>query len=218
MILQDDRLVPKIRRTRIPRNVYFPRLGDEKGPSSDRRQSPEKGGPVGGGRVIDMDTTVSSTLIAAVPPEDEAIASTLAELDQQLDAWARAVEEVQAALGEAASQVAADPAGAAAKSPPSAESKATVAPAGTEVTSERLASAVASDGLRTEPVASVEEVAAQTKQSAARADAAAKASAAEDERLLASLDPKKAKAIRIRRRLSNNSKSVHELLAEEGWI
>jgi hypothetical protein len=37
----------------------------------------------------------------------------------------------------------------------------------------------------------------------------------DDEALLATLDPKKARAIRIKRRLSNNTKSVRELLDEK---
>ena len=172
-----------------------------------------------------MDTTASSTLIAEVPPEDGTIATALADLDHKLAAWERAVADVHATLGESANraavapeQVASEKAAAASSLPVEVEERAVssvpLIPSVADVDFDAPLTAPVSGALAEEAANLAEAAAAEADATATRVAAQAAAAAEEDERLLASLDPKKAKAIRIRRRLSNNSRSVRELLAE----
>lgn len=177
-----------------------------------------------------MDTTALDKQLAALRADDERIAAQLASVDAKLTEWSDLVRQVQAALN-AGMLTPAAPSDVAPPPPPAAEQRATApeaSPAAPEpppaepemppeappVTADEPTAPPASEPLAVTPT---EEAPAPATPAAAEpppAQSAPPAAEEDDEQLLASLDPDLAKAIRVKRRLTGNRKSIRELLDE----
>lgn len=164
-------------------------------------------------------TTVN---LPELPASTEDIRQALAEVEARLSAWSAAMAAIHAEFAgtPGAAPPAAEPPAIAAAEPPAPAPK----PAEPEPATAAVAAAPAETTGLEEPSATMspEEPAEPARQvkSARRAGREAPAPpprpviSEEDEALLASLDPETAKAIRVMRRLSDQQKSVRELLEE----
>ncbi len=144
-----------------------------------------------------MDTTAVDKRIAELRADDDQLRSHLTQLDEKLTIFIAAIRDGQANLRatRARADVAAPPA-------PVAEA--------TTSTNETQRS-VASRGMFAGGAPPKAEPAAEMPRSEVPEEPAV---SAEDEALLAGLDPKAANAIRVKRRLTGYRKSVRELLEE----
>jgi hypothetical protein len=177
--------------------------------------------------------TTERDILVEIPRDDGGIGEALADLQTRIAAWTQAIGQVHNSLTAAVTRAAEAPAPAEAPKvvelPPSnrpaaataGKRPASAAPAPVSKTGEaapsepklrpsKIKKLIGSKGGTTNPAdldrfAFKEETPPEPQQPA---------TVDEDEALLASLDPKKAREIRIKRRLCNNKKSVRELLEE----
>lgn len=146
---------------------------------------------------------------AALPPDDGSLDQAVADLDSKLAAWSGAILRAQTALKDLATARKDD---APVASP---EAPAPVTPSA-RIDSRPVTKRAPVPDVSTPPTPAT--VPAPAGPSPARVDAPAPAAPvpnpapAEDEALLASLDPETVRKIQVLRRLSNNKKSVRELL------
>lgn len=168
---------------------------------------------------VDCDMTALQVDIR-VPVEDDAVQRAFDQLDAQMEAWLASMKRIETQLQTKRTACPSTPS--VSEVPQSNEAKPSVpesqvattpvssAPAG-------LASATEKEVAQTKSAALAVSapVEAATTSIAPSAEApAAKPAESDDETLLASLDEETAKAIRVMRRLSNNRRSVRDLLAE----
>lgn len=184
-----------------------------------------------------MDTTTLDKQIAAFRADNEAIRDRLAELDTKLTTWLAALEGAQAALHAATRQVGVtedsppdeqpeapaakacevtdgpDPANAVELPPQTPAESVTDAPTMAAAEPEQDSEANLGSGMfrgsaSPEPEACDPQAPADGVQAEADDD--------DEEELLAELDPELANAVRVKRRLTGNRRSVRALLAELG--
>lgn len=183
--------------------------------------------------VVRMGTTDFNSRVTEVPADDGAIGAALADLDQKLTTWTSEMDRMQVVLKRAVENVASSSvdtglspvAEASSVAPPGTASASTEAdtsdtegpakvvklpPRNTEVKTEGATVVEPQAPLvqGTPPLATPE------PEACAEPAVAEEPKIDEDEALLATLDLKTARAIKIRRRLCNGSKSVRELLDE----
>ncbi len=149
--------------------------------------------------------------------DDHELQRELDGLDEQLRAWLTAVQglrlvPVQTELGESAPRE--KPAGKAVAAKPEAEPPPERAEPAADVTAGPVAEEPAKGAgpAADEPAKSAGPAADESAKSAAPAEPAADNS--EDEALLAELAPEVANAVRVKRRLTGNRRSIRELIAE----
>lgn len=176
-----------------------------------------------------MDTTGPDISILEVPRDDGTIHRAIDDLEQKINAWVDAVADAQriveklaqvelrSAVSPTASPADADPAPQAAR--PVAEATAPAASvAETSVKDDGKKKGLRLDHLTNKPPAKPSPKKGITVYEDVEVEVAApktpQDTTEEDEALLATLDPKLAKQIRIRRRLGNGKKSVRQLLDE----
>lgn len=167
-----------------------------------------------------MDATTIDSRIAALRADDGVIERNLAELDARLSTWLAAMREGQAALlsrvGDIAAAPETDPAPEHGPAAADDQEQSVVPQRGSRLFRRRKGDTCNSgaggpeaghQSGKTGPAPlSPETVPASSEVAAPQAD--------EDEVLLSSLDPETANAIRVKRRLTSNKKTVRELLDE----
>jgi hypothetical protein len=170
-------------------------------------------------RGVDCDMTALQVDIR-VPVEDDAVKQAFDQLDVQMEAWLASMKRIEAQLQTKRSPCPSTPS--VSEVPQLNEAKPSVpesqvamtpvslAPAGTVSAGEKL---VPTDKPATLTVATPAEAAA-TVPDPSTEPPAAKPVESDDETLLAGLDEETAKAIRVMRRLSNDRRSIRDLLAE----
>ena len=171
-----------------------------------------------------MESAGENVTAIEVPGEDAAIGLALDDLDTKIEAFSTAMQAGLGALRSAADRAWQDQRS---KADSSATADIPNAPAGEPAPAavKPAAKAIKTEATE-EPAKPIPVVRAAEKpagpqvvkfrpNAASEPEPARPAEVDEDEALLATLDPKVAKAIRIKRRLCNNKKSVRELLDEQ---
>jgi hypothetical protein len=185
-----------------------------------------------------MDTTGYNAALIDVPTDDGSISRAMSELDAKITAWVNAVADAQRVIDGLSRLEKQAPASAAARATAASAAHVAVAAKETKAAKGAKDSKAPSGGdEQTKPVTGPNKsglrvghltdnkpsrpapvrkgILVYEEEAAAEPRKPAQESSEEDEALLATLDAQLARQIRIKRRLSNNTKSVRELLEAE---
>ncbi len=164
-----------------------------------------------------MDTRDHNLMSTSIPEEDASIAVAFSDLDDLIKNWSAKMQAAQAAFANAAESQQSDQTEAshsaaearvstAGESPSESQKDQPVTEAVHSSESDKPASDTTAPPAKRGGIVAMEPV----------DEVEAQPAIDEDEAILSALDPKIAKPIRIKRRLSSGRKTVRELLEEEG--